>query len=365
MGEAREIPVEEVLSDIRGGMSDADLMKKYELSPYQLDFLFKKLVDGKFLTATEMDARSARSPGPGPEQFARAAPTFRAGSSAGSALTGRSAGGRLDLEPRDPESKRLGRNALWGILGGIVIAFVGGVVSSIPGQIAKAIGLALSLGAVGPYFWGFYCLVAMKGYHWAWTFLGLVPCFLGLLVMVAMPNKRLGEKSSGALIVLVAVAGGLIMFAVMGIVLAIAIPYYVSYKRTVCDGAADADLQHLRAAYERYRNDANNLTQEPPRDLRHLLGPYYGWKGTTEKCSVRIKFDRFEQHVEAVSVKGSHPKGVTSRYAYRRHLAGTQRKGPKVLSHVDEATYLAYPFVGPGRDKSCFDREGKLIEECR
>ena len=43
----------------------------------------------------------------------------------------------------------------------------------------------------------------------------------------------------------------MVVVAIIGIILAIAIPYYVSYKRTACDRAATGDISKLGASLER------------------------------------------------------------------------------------------------------------------
>ena len=90
----------------------------------------------------------------------------------------------------------------------------------------------------------------------------------------------------------------MVVVAIIGIILAVAIPYYVSYKRAACDRTADADVSRLNVAVERFANelvdlngpfdDANQLAFIA--QLPWVLGNYYGWGGTTAKCGVQIGF---------------------------------------------------------------------------
>ena len=47
----------------------------------------------------------------------------------------------------------------------------------------------------------------------------------------------------------------MVVVAIIGIILAVAIPYYVSYKRAACDRTADADVSRLNVAVERFSNE--------------------------------------------------------------------------------------------------------------
>ena len=154
---------------------------------------------------------------------------------------------------------------------------------------AKAVGLLINLIGFGLYFWGFYCLVKRKGYHWAWTFLCILSG-IGLLIIVFMKDNYKLPRSRYMTAIIVVVIIIPVVIAVLGIILAISIPYYIWYTRTACDNVARQELIRLQAAYDKYRNDPNNRTKEPPGDLRLLIGPYYGWTGTDEKCEVRVKY---------------------------------------------------------------------------
>lgn len=117
----------------------------------------------------------------------------------------------------------------------------------------------------------------------------------------------------------------MVVVAIIGIILAIAIPYYISYKRSACDKAAAGDLVQLAAALQRLESDREvvnstdtgiaNATQ-----LGYMVGPYYGWGGSTRKCDVRVQL--VGEEAQACAVNGSHPAGSDSRYMFRINLAG-------------------------------------------
>lgn len=56
---ATRISAKDVMEDIKNGMSDEDLMKKYGLSSTGLQSLFKKLMDAKVLTSAMLAERSS------------------------------------------------------------------------------------------------------------------------------------------------------------------------------------------------------------------------------------------------------------------------------------------------------------------
>jgi hypothetical protein len=54
-----KVDAKEALDDIRGGMADTALMKKYRLSAKSLHGLIRKLVDADVLDQSEMEERAA------------------------------------------------------------------------------------------------------------------------------------------------------------------------------------------------------------------------------------------------------------------------------------------------------------------
>lgn len=51
------ISASEVLADLRSGMNDEDLMAKYKLNFRQLQRLFRKMIQGDFISPIEMAQR--------------------------------------------------------------------------------------------------------------------------------------------------------------------------------------------------------------------------------------------------------------------------------------------------------------------
>jgi PilZ domain len=57
MGVNRQIPAGPVVEDIREGMTNAQLMKKYRVSSGMLEKIFKKLLDANMVTQRDLDGR--------------------------------------------------------------------------------------------------------------------------------------------------------------------------------------------------------------------------------------------------------------------------------------------------------------------
>jgi type IV pilus assembly protein PilA len=128
----------------------------------------------------------------------------------------------------------------------------------------------------------------------------------------------------------------MVVVAIIGIILAVAIPYYVSYKRTACDRTADADVGRLNVAIERFSNelvDLNGAFDSVNQiafitNIQWALGSYYGWGGTTQKCGVQIGFaqpgDATTQIFLASCARmGSRPGALADdRYVYTAPLGG-------------------------------------------
>lgn len=120
----------------------------------------------------------------------------------------------------------------------------------------------------------------------------------------------------------------MVVVAIIGIILAIAIPYFIAYKRTSCDRAASVNITEVGACLERFGSELTDLncTEYVPTtsNINYLVGPYYGWGGSQRKCDVRITVDNIStpQEVWGCALNGSMPSGPTTRYLYRARISG-------------------------------------------
>ncbi len=65
----RKINAKQLVSDIKSGMSDAQLMAKHELTPKGLQSAFRKLVEAGLLNASSLRERGLAKAGPKPDTF--------------------------------------------------------------------------------------------------------------------------------------------------------------------------------------------------------------------------------------------------------------------------------------------------------
>ncbi len=122
----------------------------------------------------------------------------------------------------------------------------------------------------------------------------------------------------------------MVVAAVMGIILAVAVPAYIAYKRSACDSAVQRDLANISASVERLRQEstARNCGFEvlgKAFDIGWLAGPFYGWSGTGRNCDVRIRrgAEPFSTEVWGCARNGSRPTGdPNERYIFRLSLTG-------------------------------------------
>jgi len=141
----------------------------------------------------------------------------------------------------------------------------------------------------------------------------------------------------------------MVVVAIIGIILAIAVPYYSAYKRSTCDRAAQADISKLGAALERLGSEAVDLNADydtllPTVRLSYLRGTYYGWGGTNGKCMVGIGVvpaaaGGAPAQAHACAQNGSIPTSTnTERYVYITSLqGGTDVKASIGVCTVTEA----------------------------
>jgi Tfp pilus assembly major pilin PilA len=92
----------------------------------------------------------------------------------------------------------------------------------------------------------------------------------------------------------------MVVIAIIGIITAIAIPYYNNYKATACDQAALADMYNIKAAVQKYITDETLKGTAVSLDVGAATGEVvkdgnatppkgtYGYPGPTKKCGVTV-----------------------------------------------------------------------------
>jgi hypothetical protein len=346
MDQKKRLSAKEIVANMRNGLDDDALMTKFGLSRKQLEAVFKKLLGAGHISQADLDARVRDA-----EDLLDVEPDVPSPIEPQSGFT-QSAAVDGEDSPAPVISPSLSRTyasrAALGIISGILIQVAGAVIirqKVLPGPV----GGLIALGGTALLLWGCYNLVMKKGYHWALSLLGIPWCF-GLLFLLLIPDKHKAGSSWKPTIVALVVLGAFCFMSlfIVPIFLAISIPYYVSYKRTSCDRMAIRDVALFGAAMERLGKEAGKASlpwnEESAGKLAsknamgYLVGPYYGWAGSSKKCSVLVRMTKEKEHwvFEGVALKGSHP-GPRSRYVYRRRIIGDKYLRSKVVSNVTDA----------------------------
>jgi hypothetical protein len=136
-----------------------------------------------------------------------------------------------------------------------------------------------------------------------------------------------------------------------------------------CDRAAGSNLRKMASALERLKNELLDLNCDPdavfaklwqsdgPLVISYLIGPYYGWRGTTGACAVRIRIVGDELH--SSSLRGKSLDGKTKARKIFRVSLTTLKELPSIVG----------PCIGEGyyRDMDDYCGISSMIEEkgCR
>lgn len=229
----KRINAKEFVQDVRSELSDLDLMLKYDLNDDDLSALFKKLIAAKMLTEDDLRERAStvsrasrdseadtsnreapKSPVPEPaaalrmpaQTDARSTPPPRGHKQAGTQtcpacskeipyeavrcphcrawVDGRDVGLDPDIATAGDRS-----HALKVVAKGIAGMLVGLMTVHFGGKVGLFVGTLLFLASTGYYVWGCCVYIGTKGYHMATGLLGLIPCFIGLIILYVMPEK--------------------------------------------------------------------------------------------------------------------------------------------------------------------------------
>lgn len=230
----KRINARDFVNDYRAGLPDLDLMLKYDLHEDDLQNLFHKLLQAKILS--EKDLRGRLTAIPLAARLSPAKPRNRQESDTSGKTGGppkparpysRKSTTRAQQERSVDPGKQIcpscseaipedavrcyqcgelvdGTNlgvvshlmtvgdrsqAIKFIVIGIAGIIVGFMMQLTTGSVGLFVGTLLILAGVAGHVWGCCLYINTKGYHLAWGLLGLVPCFIGLVILVVMPEK--------------------------------------------------------------------------------------------------------------------------------------------------------------------------------
>jgi hypothetical protein len=169
---------------------------------------------------------------------------------------------------------------------------------SVPGMCLLASSFLL-------YIIGIYFFVKRKGRHWVLAILGVVGGWMGLFILTLFGNKkRIDEKTDYALRASAQTIAAVLFVAM--IILMIDFPRFISCRRTYFDRCAARDATRLGEAIKKFTDERAKrgctFTEVHPDIIRYMVGPYYGWQGTTASCRVKVTVKGDE--VRACSMKG-------------------------------------------------------------
>lgn len=208
-------------------------------------------------------------------------------------------------------------------------------------QVARPVWQKVVFG-LGPYAIGFLISCALMGSRFraldalvGTVLIGtlLVAPILMLLVVRWMYQGTVSLAKGGtrpSTFVNLMIAGPIIT-----IVITLGLYLSVHSRQQRCDKAAEADLHNLSAAVERFDNELTDLgcsdlrKQFSEEHIKYLVGPYYGWRGTTGTCKVLVRIENGE--LQSCAMRGSRPtENKEERKIFRSSLLGIEKLDPTV-----------------------------------
>jgi prepilin-type N-terminal cleavage/methylation domain-containing protein len=85
----------------------------------------------------------------------------------------------------------------------------------------------------------------------------------------------------------------MVVATIIGIITAIGLPYYSSYKKTACDQTAQAELYNIKAAVQNYLTRSGDPEMTETTALTNLTpsgDATYGWAHDPGTCNVTVTF---------------------------------------------------------------------------